>query len=912
MDANGQRFWLLGDARHFPSRSRTVWDSRCRVLKLASERTLSPAADTAASLAAATSALERIPATRDVYGAVARWVEQADAEGNVGAIVVSSPNLPDPAERLRLQQRPTDIAIGHDDVLYIAVPNGVILHDLRARFPSELARLAGYTPWRLSTDKRGGAWLLERTSGRIARLSGLPLPARPFTEYAHTTFRPAPENPRPPQIRVLEGIEWPAGERPIAIAAHEARGLAVLSWRSGGEARLRTVDIATEKLGAGVVLTGARHAYSIAWIDAERLAVRVPLRRDVPSFAFDDEESDDARACLGDIYPLAGDAIESSFVHRLEGPVHYQTPGGAEPLHALSLSNLARYGEAASFAGSRMHVIDSESQQTVWHRLYAEASLPPGTGMIVHLAASADPAPPDDRTAWCAHRFGRYIPVAAGPHEPHAAWEALPSELPAHPGLGPWPQVQERSGLFSVLIQNSRRRVRNITGRYLWVKLELFGDGRVGPELAALRAWGSRFSYRDHYLPRIYRETLYGPSALAPGERVETFSTTLGNKLDGGGAPPPTVSTQMSKAGMPIGAAAEIRVEEPGAAWLLADPASGRSWRMRRESHAIACYRPAATPADFLERYLALFESVLTPLEDRVAAAHLYTAPNAAPDKSLDWLGTWIGVAFHPALPAARRREWLAQAPRLARFHGTRRGLEVALDVATGGGVRGGEIVVLEDFRLRRLFATLLGVDLADETDPLLPGLTVSGNSIVGDTLILGEAETVELLALFRSEVATLQENAAVRTFFERLAHRATVLVHQSVDPQDLGLIRRIVEAEAPAHVDVRVVTATWPLLVGVSSLVGVDTYLGPRLPPQPARAEVSALGMGDFVLGLASLDPRMSGASAPSPPPMRPIANAGPDQTVAHAESFELDGSGSMAGPGRELIEYRWRREPP
>ena len=472
------------------------------MLRLASERTLPPPDDIAAALATASSALERVPRTLDAHGSLAHWVEQADTHGNVGAVVVASPHLPDEIVLLALPERPSDLVAGYDGVLYLALGDRVLMHDLRGRWPDEAVRLAGFAPWRMAADAAGGAWIIERASGRLARLEGVPLPLRPHADYAATTFRPSPENPRPPAVRVLDGVVWPSGERPVALAAHPQQGLALLSWMDAGQARLRRLDADTETLGAPISLPDARYAYALTWLDDERFAVRLPGRHDAPAFALDDGEADDARAPLGEIYPLADDAVEAPFVHCLDGPPHYPTGDGSAPLHALSIANLARHGDAQNFADGQAHLLDSGSQVTVWHRLYAEASIPPGAGFIVWLAVTAEPAAPTDDAAWCAHRFGRHIPRAAALQEPHAAWEAWPSELPAHPGLGPWPSEPDRSGLFSALIQNPRRRVRTLVGRYLWVRVELFGDGRVGPEIAALRCWGSRFSYRDQYLPR--------------------------------------------------------------------------------------------------------------------------------------------------------------------------------------------------------------------------------------------------------------------------------------------------------------------------------------------------------------------------------------------------------------------------
>jgi phage tail-like protein len=459
--------------------------------------------------------------------------------------------------------------------------------------------------------------------------------------------------------------------------------------------------------------------------------------------------------------------------------------------------------------------------------------------------------------------------------------------------------------LWTALIQRRLQRVRALSGRYLWVRVSFHGDGRESPELAALRAYGSRFSYRDQYLPRLYRETEFGAAAELPGAAAASFDALQGPALDGA-IVPEAVRTVLA-----LGETTRVQVLAPSSLWQLRD--GGASWTLRREAGAIVAYRPQATPADFLERLLGNVEGVLTALEDRVAAAHVASDPAVVPEEALDWLGGWIGVAFDPALPEGRRREWLSRSNELARYHGTRHGLRLALDIASGGAVRGGEIVVLEGFRMRRLMSTLLGVNLNVENDPLMPGLLISGNSVVGDTLILGEAERIELLALFRDELISNAEREAVLAFYDQLAYRALVLVHQAVEPQDLGLIRRIVELESPAHVEVRIETATWPLLVGISSLVGVDTYLGPPRARVPARAGVSSLGNGDYVLGAGSLDPRLSGATsliaaAPPLPPAPPVADAGPDMTVPHGRSFVLDGSGSIAPPGGRITEYRWR----
>ncbi len=907
MDANGLRFWLIANAEHWPARERTVYDTDCRLLRLTSERVLPEPADPVANSSIAVSALERIPRALDANGSVGRWNRDAMA-------IVVRGLLPGEAVSLPLEQEPSDFAVGFDGIVYVLLSDRVRLHDLRGRWPDETVPLNGFVSWRLAVDGGGGIWIIERATGRLGRLTSSPLPFRPSEDYAPDVFRPKPENCHPPEFRVWDGLGWLDNEHVLALDWHPQAGLGLLSSLANGKTLLlRNFDARLGQLGPAFTLDGARNAYAFAWLEESKLVVRMPGRRDAPAFDLATADKSGLVRPSGEIYPLADGKIEAPFAHHLEGPPHYPVEiaegvTGAEPLFRLSISNLARHGEARNYAGTTPQV-DSGTQQTLWHRVYAEAAIPPHAGFILWLAAteSAEAPPDQDQEAWLPHCFGD-VPRPFPPQVPQAVWEHGPSELPNHPGLGPWSPRPGRAGLFSVLVQNHRQRVRALRGRYLWVRVELLGDSRVGPEIAALRIYASRFSYRDNYLPRLYRESVYGDLARLPGERVADLNLDLEAELNLGGVPAATLLDPLAQAGVRLGSTAIIEIGQAGKSWLLRD--ASQVWHLRLEQSAIAVYRPQATPSDFLERLLCNFEGMLTPLEDRIASAHLWSEPDSVPEAHLDWLAAWVGVAFDPALPEARRRDWLRAAPKLARCHGTQRGLELALDLASGGGVRGGEIIVLEDFRLRRLLATLLGVELNDDNDPLLPGLVVSGNSVVGDTLVLGEAESAELMALFREDMATAMENNAVLAFYDQLAYRATVLVHQEVQPQELGLLRRVVELEAPAHVEVRVVNATWPFLVGIASLVGVDTYLGPSRPQNPVRADVSGLGLGDFMLGSNSLDPRVDGSVAvlPAEPP---VADAGNDRLVSSSGSFNLDGSRSRPGRGHTLRDYVWRLLP-
>ncbi|MBC8009095.1 MAG: phage tail protein [Burkholderiales bacterium] len=619
-----------------------------------------------------------------------------------------------------------------------------------------------------------------------------------FREPPPQAFLPAEPNPDPRRLEFIPDGWLAAGEDPVALAISPEGRVAVLVW-TATEARLRLVDD-SGRPGPAATLGVIKKPYSLAWISAERFVV---LAAGVPeAIAYTWREG--ALVPSGEIFPLrAHDG--GPFLHRLDGPVEYLSlqPTATLPAHRAPrpLVAISQLSLARAASATLAAPLDSGQAGTVWHRLYVDARLPAGTGFTLLVAASdtaESPAQIADADDWYPHHFGP-APAGAERAEPVAAWVRRESEIPGQPSLIDSPIERDLAGLFTVLIQRANRPVRTLVGRFLHFKIAFRGHLHATPCVHAIRAYGPRFSYQDKYLPALYRESLFSPEADAV--------------------------------------------------------APGQS----------------STRPDFLGRFLANFEGVLTPIEDDIAASWLLTDPERTPDAGIDWLGSWIGVAFEPWYPAAQRRLHLQKAPELHRRRGTLRGVRLALDIATAGGVRDGRIVVLEDFWFRRTLQTVLGVSLDKEHDELLGGPVVSGNSKVGHTLFLGEEKRFfgydvtrkKFLALFDADLdLSARDQSVVDDFFASLAHRVTIVVHEQATPDELKLIERVAAVQSPAHLIVRVRPADRDFIVGLSALLGADTYLRPHPPADPVEVNDTILGDGSVLSRPPALDPRLTGPS--------------------------------------------------
>jgi len=101
-------------------------------------------------------------------------------------------------------------------------------------------------------------------------------------------------------------------------------------------------------------------------------------------------------------------------------------------------------------------------------------------------------------------------------------------------------------------------------------------------------------------------------------------------------------------------------------------------------SQKLINYLPGIYHTDFMSRFLALFESILTPIEWNIDNFDLYLDPGTAPESFLPWLANWYQVGFDSTWSEAQRRSLLSEARNLYARRGTKWALTRLLEIYTG------------------------------------------------------------------------------------------------------------------------------------------------------------------------------------------------------------------------------------
>lgn len=134
-------------------------------------------------------------------------------------------------------------------------------------------------------------------------------------------------------------------------------------------------------------------------------------------------------------------------------------------------------------------------------------------------------------------------------------------------------------------------------------------------------------------------------------------------------------------------------------------------------------YRDEPQSRHFLDRFLALFESLLSEAETAIADLPRLFDPAAAPREFLAWLGGWLALDLSEAWDDAQQRQLIADAFEIYAHRGTVEGLRLAV----------GRFAGIEEPILQTGWWSLAG----NATSPPLEAAT----SILGFTTMLAPAE---------------------------------------------------------------------------------------------------------------------------------------------------------------------------
>ena len=808
LDVNHSSFVLLAEPSDWTLEQGVAWNGTAYTLA-GKQNWLLPTRMTNTAALAVLHATE--PVVVDAYDGIARiavnglTIESHDGDNWVPLADIDGTNLAPKAGRF------VGMALGGARLALLAsdgTKSFLELFDLRERWgldsPENPAVPVTLDPTGSAVAVAGDGPIYLLVQGGLAIYEGGPI--QEFVAIDDIRFLPVA--PKPDPLRQTALIANRPGGAAIAMAVDPTR-VAILSDQGSAPQTLALLDRASGNwTTAPVTATDATplpYMTDVALLPDGQVALMAPST--AANSPFDCAVVTPVPPTSVTLAPYRYPMLSQSAPRfaAIPGPdVRYLSGTGPRPLLPLPYPAYLTVGALGGFG------LSGGDPDCVWHRLYAEADLPAGTSLTIWARAAERKVAPTDQAALLATIL--HAPAGTTRIDGNAAKLIAGAHAADVPNL---------TDSLTASLNDAPFHLQPVP-----VAVNLPSELPFHPGLAALEG-----------MPGALYELLLQRTGGA-NRRLTGAFLDLVAVVSGDGRHTPCLRA--------------IRIYSPRFSYQDEYlPALFDQTSMPDE----ADQSTSPSPPDFRERLLANLEGMLTPMENRVAAAEYLLDPYAAPAEMLPWLGSYLGRTLDPGWPEARRRRALAMAGRQLRQRGTYRGVCLAVDIATDGAVARGEVVLLETHRLRRTNATVLGIPMGGLNDLTQFGVP-SGNSIVGDTLILSAERAIEVLALLAPSVAKGADAATVSQFLDEYADRVQVsVILQGPAAASLKpVVIAVLQAELPAQLHFEIAPIQPRFILGLSPLLGVDTFLDPPVAPAPLTLGQSVVGRDAIVRDPAAL----------------------------------------------------------
>ncbi len=200
----------------------------------------------------------------------------------------------------------------------------------------------------------------------------------------------------------------------------------------------------------------------------------------------------------------------------------------------------------------------------------------------------------------------------------------------------------------------------------------------------------------------------------------------------------------------------------------------------------------------FLERFLSIFESVLSEIDFNIEHINCFFDSLGAPNEFLSWLGSWLAVSMDESWAQDKKRLLIQNAISLYKKRGTREGLEESITLFTGV-----KPSIVESFSISR--------QIRSNECELSPDTELLFFPPEGATTAIRNNEVVKL-----SDVLFGNEPFCFCVF----------LANANLDENTTNTVRRIIEEQKPAHTcyDLKVLEPWFYL--DMHTYLGVNTNL--------------------------------------------------------------------------------------